>query len=76
MEDYSTIRSIIGHLIGKTVADITQHDEDEYDSKNETGSYVQIMFSDGCWIKFPTAEEAFWHFDVNGTEEDCSEDEE
>lgn len=75
MEDYSTIRSIVGYLIGKTVVDITQHDEDEYDSESEVGSYVQIMFSDGSWIKFPTAEVAFWHFDVNGTEEDCDEGE-
>lgn len=63
MEDYSTIRNIIGFLIGKIVVDITQHDEDEYDSETENGSYVQIMFSGSSWIKFPIGEESFWYFD-------------
>lgn len=56
-EKYSNIRDIIGGIIGKRVLDVTQHDKEEFESGTE--SYVQIMFEDGQWVKFPVGDLGF-----------------
>lgn len=47
--DYSTIRKLVGHIIGQTVVDITQHDEEEF--KADGKSYIMLMFSGGDYLK-------------------------
>lgn len=49
-EVYSNIRQILGHAIGQTIVDITQHDRDEFDEDGY--SYVMLMLSHGGYIKF------------------------
>lgn len=44
-ENYSTIRDSIGELIGKTIVDITQHDE-EYFREHGIG-FADLMFDSG-----------------------------
>lgn len=69
MPEYSTIRQIIGTLIGHKLVDITQHDEQEW---METGvAYVMLMFDDGRTLKFYIDEEGFdYDHDVVGLETD------
>lgn len=58
-EAYSSIRDILGYLIGRKLVEITQHDEDEF---NEDGrSYVQLMFDDGNYVKFFVGDDGFTH---------------
>lgn len=59
MTDYSNIRDILSGVIGRTVVDITQHDEDEYLETQE--AYVMLMFDDGSFLKFPIGDEGFHH---------------
>lgn len=47
--EYATIRDFLGQFIGKTIADITQHDQDEWE---EGTSYVMVQFTDGTFIQF------------------------
>ncbi len=49
-EPYSTIREILGPLIGLKLVDITQHDAEEYAETKR--SYVMLMFEDGSYVKF------------------------
>lgn len=48
--DYSNIRECIGHFIGRTIEDITQHDRDEFEESRRT--YIQFLLSGGDYIKF------------------------
>ena len=57
METYSNIREILGHLIGRKLVEITQHDEDEF--LEDGRSYVQLMFEDGDHIKFFVGDDGF-----------------
>lgn len=63
---YSNIREIIGDVIGRTVMDVTQHDEDQF---NEEGSFVQLHFDDGSYLKFPIGDDGF-HHNLGEDEED------
>lgn len=54
-EPYSTIRQHLGKFIGKRVVEITQQDQEEYESDGR--AYVMMMFEDGEWIQFFIAEE-------------------
>lgn len=47
---YATIRSMLGSFIGKRVADITQHDEDDFVS-NPDNCCIMFMFEDGTFVK-------------------------
>ena len=58
-EQYATIRSILGELIGQTVLDVTQHDEDEW--VQDGRAYVMIMFADGHYVKFYVGDDGFDH---------------
>lgn len=49
-ENYANIREHIGHLIGRTIEDITQHDFDEWEESGS--SYVQLLLSGGDYVKF------------------------
>lgn len=50
------IREILGPLIGRKLLDITQHDNAE-----EEGSFIQLLFDNGSYLKFPVGEEGFHH---------------
>jgi hypothetical protein len=46
---YVNIRELLGHLVGQTIIDITQHDQEEFQA---TGiQYVMIMLSGGDYFK-------------------------
>lgn len=57
-EVYSNIRDILGAVIGRKLIDITQHDEDQF---KETGSFIQLHFDDGSYLRFPIGEDGFDH---------------
>jgi len=48
-ENNVTIRDIIGRFCGKTILDISQHDEEEWLSGEP--AYVMLMMSDGSTLK-------------------------
>lgn len=54
-EVFSNIRDILGELIGKRLVDITQHDDAEEDS------FVELMFEDGLYLKFPVPDDYGFH---------------
>lgn len=58
MEDvYANIRELIGDFIGKRIAEITQHDIEDF---KETGrSYVMLHFDDGSYLKFFVGDDGF-----------------
>ncbi len=56
-EEYSNVREILGPFIGKTIAEVTQHDEEEFEE--DQLSYVQLHFSDGSWLKFYIMDEEY-----------------
>lgn len=47
---YANIRQILGHLIGRELMDITQHDEDEFRESGEC--FVCLMFKGGGTVTF------------------------
>lgn len=52
---YANIREILGEFIGRTLVDITQHDQEEY---QEDGScYVMLHFDNGGSVKFLVPED-------------------
>jgi len=75
-EPYANIREILGHLIGRTLIEITQHDKEDF--LNGEDSFVELMFNDGNTLKFFALDSklykvpgAFCFSDPNGeTEED------
>ncbi len=48
--DCINIRECIGHFIGRTIEDITQHDRDEFEESRRT--HIQFLLSGGDYIKF------------------------
>jgi hypothetical protein len=58
-EGYANIRKVLGSLIGRTVVDVTQHDQDEWEEARSC--YVMLMFDDGQFVKFPIGDEGFEH---------------
>lgn len=63
---YSNIREFLGELIGHTLIDITQQDPEEF---AEGGSFVQLHFDDGSYLKFPIGDAGFEH-NVGGDSND------
>ncbi len=49
---------LLGPFIGKVVVDITEHDERDQTTNNKT--YIEILFDDDTWIRFPQYDECFW----------------
>lgn len=77
-ESYANIRDILGHLIGRTVVDITQHDKEDFVAGDD--AYVELMFDDGNTLKFFTLENKhykapgpFCFSDPNTAEKDADE---
>ena len=59
---YANIRQILSGYIGRTIVDITQHDEDEFAVTKQ--SYVMLMFDDGKTLRFPVGDDGFdWESD-------------
>ncbi|MCL5743273.1 MAG: hypothetical protein M1541_04980 [Acidobacteria bacterium] len=54
---HENIREILGHLIGQRVADVTQHDKNEFRENGQ--SYVHLAFEDGSYVKFYIGDEGF-----------------
>jgi hypothetical protein len=54
MKRYATVREKLGMFVGRTVLEITQQDEDEYQETGE--AYILLMFDDGTTLKFPVTE--------------------
>lgn len=65
---FANIREIIGHFIGRTIVEITQHDRDEWDEYGE--AYVQLHFQDGSHLKFWTEERGFSFYEPDEAEDD------
>jgi hypothetical protein len=61
-EEYSNVREMLGGFIGKRIAEITQHDEDEW--AEDQLSYVQLHFEDGSYLKFYIMDDDYG-FDVH-----------
>lgn len=55
-ENYSNIREILGHLIGKRIEDISQHDQEDFEVE---GSFVMLMLEGGDYLKFPIGDDGF-----------------
>lgn len=55
---YANIREILGTMVGKTVGDVTQHGEEDYDPESETGAFIRLMFTDGSVLHLPVGDEA------------------
>ncbi len=72
MDVYANIRELLGGFIGRTIVDITQHDEEEW--RQSRKSYVMLMFDDGKWIKFYVGDAGFSHGE--GPPDDSDETEE
>lgn len=53
---HRNIREILWPIVGLKLIDITQHDNAE-----EEGSFVQLHFADGSYLKFPIGELGFHH---------------
>lgn len=50
MSDYATVRDHLGRFVGRTIVDVTQHDEEYF---RETGrAFVDLMFDSGDVIRF------------------------
>jgi hypothetical protein len=58
-ETYANIRDILGHLVGKRIVDITQHDKEDFEADGR--SFVCLMFDDGNTATFYVGEEGFSH---------------
>lgn len=56
-EGYSTIRKVLGHMIGKRIVDVTQHDQEDWDERGE--SFIQLMLEDGSYVKFMDVKELY-----------------
>lgn len=54
-EGYATVRELLGCILGRTVVEVTQHDEDEF---METGqAYISMHFDNGTVVTFPVGED-------------------
>lgn len=42
---YASIRELLGHLVGHTVVDITQHDADDF--ARDGDAFVELLFDNG-----------------------------
>lgn len=60
MENYSNIRELIGHYVGKKLVDVTQHDAEEFDEDGV--SYVLLMFEGGLTIQFDIGDDGGFHY--------------
>jgi len=65
-ESYVNIRQILGEIIGTTIVDITQHDEEEFRATHE--SYVALHLSTGATLTFPISDAGF-HLETPGEDE-------
>jgi hypothetical protein len=63
--DYANIRDFLGHLVGRTVVHVSQHDEDEFEQTQQ--AYVMLLFDCGDYVKFPVGEDGF-SYSVDGRE--------
>lgn len=61
---YANIRELLGGLVGARVADVTQHDKEDWD--RDRSSFVQFTFDDGRWIRFPVSDAGFHTGDCDG----------
>jgi hypothetical protein len=52
IDRHKNIRAVLGDFIGKTVADVLQHD-------SPGTPYVQIIFTDATWLRFPIGDDGF-----------------
>lgn len=55
MEEYSTIRDVIGEIVGQSVVDVTQHDKEHWDQTGE--SFVEFLFANGATLRFVIADD-------------------
>ena len=64
----TTIRGVLGHLAGRTIVDVVQHDPDEWEK--DGSCYVQLLLDDGGYVKFHIGDEGFsWGHPELWTEE-------
>lgn len=56
-EKYATIRETLGGLIGRSLLDVTQQDEDEF--REDGRSYVMLHFDNGSTVKFFVEDHGF-----------------
>lgn len=64
---FSTVRHYLGHLIGRRIIDLTQHDEDDW---IETGKgFVMLLLEGGQWLKLVQPEAIQYSNTMCGQEE-------
>jgi hypothetical protein len=68
-EEYVNVRGFLGHLIGRTIVDVTQHDREEYEQTGE--AYIMLMFNDGNYLKVYIGDEGFDYSDGSDDDSDC-----
>lgn len=56
-EAYSTIRDVLGWIVGQKVVDVTQHDAEEFQESGQ--SHVMLMFENGRTLKFFVGDDGF-----------------
>lgn len=71
VELYSNIRQLLGKFIGKRIADITQHDPEEW--AEDQKAYVMLMFEDGGYIQFFIGDDGFCTDEDRIERDDCNE---
>ena len=67
--EYANVRQFLGHFIGRTIVEITQQDQEEWEATKQ--SYIMLMFDDGTFIKFNVGDEGLEYND--GVEDDSVE---
>lgn len=61
--EYVNIRELLGQFIGRTVVDITQHDEEEF--QDDGSSYVALHFDNGATLTFDITADGGFHVEEN-----------
>jgi hypothetical protein len=61
--DYSNVREFLGHLIGRRIEDVTQHDEDEFAETRQ--AYVMLLLEGGHYLQCPIGDDGLSYSDAN-----------
>lgn len=66
-EQFSTVRHYMGHLIGRRIVDLTQHDEDDWIESGK--GFVMLLLEGGQWLKLVQPEAIQYSNTLCGHEE-------
>ncbi len=66
-EPYANVRELLGYFIGRTLVDITQHDEEEF--QEDGACYVMLHFDNGETLSFDITDEGGFHYTKGGPDD-------